>query len=78
MSNLIEVLTALGNELTIPKENPGNEAYWQGIADGAEQGPELSMGMSYPDDGTQWCYDVGTWVGAAVWASKLKESCNET
>lgn len=37
-----------------------------GYEDGKEQGFELSMGMSYDDDHSQWAYDVGTYIGACV------------
>ena len=37
-----------------------------GIADGMEQGFELSMGMTYEDADDQWAYDCGTWLGASM------------
>lgn len=42
------------------------EALRTGYEDGKEQGFELSSGMSYDNTESQWAYDVGTWIGAAV------------
>lgn len=42
------------------------EALATGIADGKEQGFELSMGMTYEDGNDQWAYDCGTWLGASI------------
>lgn len=67
---LHDAIEVVANELGISQESPSREAFWTGVTDGEEQGPELSMGMSYPDAEIQNCYDVGTWLGAAVWASK--------
>jgi hypothetical protein len=74
MNRLNEILSDLADELGVPQENPGREAFWQRVADGEEQGPELSMGMSYPDAAPQRAYDIGTWIGAAIWGAKLEEA----
>lgn len=37
-----------------------------GFNDGVEQGFELSSGMTYNDEESQWAYDVGTHIGACV------------
>lgn len=41
-------------------------AFWVGVQDGREQGPELSTGMTYEDGKAQRWYDAGTWVGVAL------------
>jgi len=41
-------------------------AFACGADDGREQGFELSVGMSYSNEMDQWCYDLGTLLGATL------------
>lgn len=42
------------------------DAFALGMEDGYEQGFELSTGMSYDDDESQWAYDTATYIGACL------------
>ena len=68
---LHDALVTIGNELGVPQDNPWRDAFWTGIKNGSERGPVLDSGMNYEDQGAQVSYDVGTWIGAAIWAAKL-------
>ena len=48
------------------------DAFVTGVSDGTEQGPELSMGMTYEDEKSQQDYDAGSYIGAAVFATRSK------
>ena len=68
---LTQVLDDLATELGVTPQNPGREAFFRGVQDGENQGPELSSGLSYIDMETQNAYDVGTYIGAAIWAAQV-------
>lgn len=48
------------------------KAFIIGTRDGFEQGPELTMGMSYEDLRLQDFYDAGTHIGCALGIITLK------
>lgn len=70
---LEKILSILGTELEISQTTQHREAFFLGINDGSDQGPELSMGFTFDEKDVQNAYDVGTYIGASIWAAKGKE-----
>lgn len=42
------------------------DALWTGFADGWSCGPEIDVGMTYPNDRAQRFYDAATYLGCGV------------
>ena len=65
----------LADELDIPKDKPSKDAFWKGVEDGQLQGPEPTLGMTYEDSNIQASYDVGAWIGAAIYGAETSGFC---
>jgi len=73
----VATISELATRLGIDSENTIREAMFAGISDGAEQGPELSSGMTFDRSEAQHAYDFGTYIGAAIWSARMPKEVVE-
>ncbi len=61
-----QAIDEFAKAMKLEQHSPESMAFYKGVADGEEQGSELSMGMTYENLDRQDAYDKGTYLGAAI------------